>query len=102
MRNSVAQIQHLLGACLRDPQRRRTGRIVGIDQTRDQPALLIIWEGQTLTERVTLPVNELQSLVTACMAIPPMVAVCAKNEEKKGTDAVSLPVMARTIQVGGR
>lgn len=67
MRDSVAQAHHLIGARLRDPQRQRMGQVVGVDQTRDLPALLIIWEGQTTPARVPLSVRELHELVQACV-----------------------------------
>ena len=67
MRDSVAQAHHLIGARLRDPQRRFMGQVVGVDQTRDLPALLIIWEGQVTPARVPLSVRELHELVHACV-----------------------------------
>ncbi|WP_089726333.1 hypothetical protein [Modicisalibacter muralis] len=67
MHDSVAQAHHLIGARLRDPQRRSMGQVVGVDQTRDLPALLIIWEGQVTPARVPLSVRELHELVQACV-----------------------------------
>lgn len=70
MRDSVTQAHHLIGARLRDPQRRTMGQVVGVDQTRDLPALLIIWEGQVAPARVPLSVRELRELVQACVIDP--------------------------------
>lgn len=65
MRDSVAQAQRLIGARLRDSQRRE-GRVVGVDQTREPPALLIVWEGQVQAARVPLSLRELDELVRSC------------------------------------
>lgn len=71
MNDSVTQAQRLIGARLRDPRRRRQGCIIGIDQNRGQPALLIVWEGQGQAERVPLTAQELRTLVQACDTVPP-------------------------------
>lgn len=67
MRDNVAQAHLLIGARLRDPQRRSMGRVVGVDQTRDPPALLIVWEGRVQAARVPLSVRELHELVKSCV-----------------------------------
>ncbi|MBZ9557714.1 MULTISPECIES: hypothetical protein [unclassified Modicisalibacter] len=66
MRDSVAQAHLLIGATLRDPQRQREGRVVGVDQTRDVPALWLVWSDQSRAERVTLSRPELSRLVEGC------------------------------------
>ncbi|MEC9482080.1 MAG: hypothetical protein UMU75_01990 [Halomonas sp.] len=100
MRDSVTQAQHLIGATLHDPQRRRQGRIVGVDQTRDLPALLIVWDGQGQAERVALPVRELRDLVTACMAAATRKVAGASHDKESGT--VATMVQQRVMHVGGR
>lgn len=67
MRDNVAQAHLLIGARLRDPQRGSMGCVVGVDQTRDLPALLIVWEGQVQAARVPLSARELHELVKSCV-----------------------------------
>lgn len=67
MNKAVADTHCLLGSQLRDPDSGRQGRIVGIDQARETPALLVNW-GQAGVERVTLSVTELSDLVAASLA----------------------------------
>ncbi|MGB8713540.1 MAG: hypothetical protein WCD50_10485 [Onishia taeanensis] len=67
MDKAVADTHCLLGSQLRDPDSGRLGRIVGIDQSREAPALLVNW-GQSGVERVALSVTELSDLVTASLA----------------------------------
>lgn len=69
MRDSVAQAHLLIGATLRDPQRQREGRVVGVDQTRDVPALWMVWSDQARAERVTLSRPELSRLVEGCVPL---------------------------------
>ncbi len=68
MNASVDQVYRLIGAWLRDSQRRCEGRVVGVDQTREAPALLIVWEGQPQAQRVELTAHDLHQLVQACVA----------------------------------
>lgn len=67
MDKAVADTHCLLGSRLRDPDSGRQGRIVGIDQSRETPALLVNW-GQSGVERVSLSTAELSDLVTASLA----------------------------------
>lgn len=67
MDKAVADTHCLLGSQLRDPDSGRLGRIVGIDQSREIPALLVNW-GQSGVERVALSITELSDLVTASLA----------------------------------
>lgn len=98
MRNSLTHVQPLLGARLRDSRQRRLGRIVGIDQTRDPPALLIVWEGQTSTERVSLSAQELRELVSTCVAAQPV----PKIETLSVAEAGEVAEQKRIIHVSGR
>ena len=66
MDKAVANTHCLLGSRLRDPDSGRQGCIVGIDQTRETPALLINWS-ETGVQRVTLGVSELADLVAASL-----------------------------------
>lgn len=68
MNMSVDQAHRLIGARLRDPQRRCQGRIVGVDQTRETPALWVVWENQPQAQRADLTPHDLQALVEACVA----------------------------------
>ncbi|WP_136068845.1 hypothetical protein [Modicisalibacter radicis] len=68
MNASVDQAHRLIGARLRDPQRRCEGRIVGVDQTREAPALWVVWEDQPQAQRAELAQHELHALVQACVA----------------------------------
>lgn len=99
MRNSVTQVQSLLGARLRDSRHRRLGRIVGVDQTRDLPALLIVWEGQMSPERVSLSAEELRELVGACVAAQPAPAIETLTVAE--VDAATYG-QQRMLNVGGR
>lgn len=81
MNDSVTQAQRLIGARLRDPRLRREGCIIGIDQNRGQPALLIVWEGQGQAERVPLPAHELRTLVQACDTVPPSRRVWGSGQQ---------------------
>lgn len=98
MSDSVTQTQYLIGARLRDPRHSRLGRVVGIDQTRDTPALLIVWEGQRHAERVPLSTQELRDLVTACIASRPVPA--ALRARDAGTVAGVDPEQMRIMHVG--
>lgn len=68
MNASIEQAHRLIGARLRDPQRRCEGRIVGVDQTREAPALWVVWEGQPQAQRAELTPHDLHELVQACIA----------------------------------
>lgn len=69
MRNSVDDVQLLLGSRIRDARRDRMGRIVGVDQTRDVPALLIAWAGTRGVVRVDISRDELRGLLAARQSI---------------------------------
>lgn len=101
MHDSVAQAQRLIGARLRDSRRHRQGRIVGVDQAREHPALLIVWEGQVSAERVSLPAHELQALVASCDAAQPAAKAEAAADSNE-TGATADPERDRITHVGGR
>lgn len=67
MHDSVDGVHTLLGSRLRDARRGREGRIVGVDQTRPTPALLMVWETGRGVERVNLSSEELRALVTSSL-----------------------------------
>ncbi|QEL11859.1 hypothetical protein [Kushneria phosphatilytica] len=62
----VQGVHLLIGSTLRDGRRDRTGRIVGIDQTRDHPVVDIVWQGQRRAERIIVTCDQLRDLVEAC------------------------------------
>ncbi|RKR04320.1 hypothetical protein C7446_1525 [Kushneria sinocarnis] len=62
----VQGVHHLIGSTLRDGRRDRTGRIVGIDQTRDHPVVDIVWAGQRRADRIIVTCDQLRELVAAC------------------------------------
>jgi len=65
MRDFVQQAHRLVGVMLRDGHRNRQGRITGVDQSRDTPAVYVAWSGQSRCERVALSIEELRTLVSA-------------------------------------
>ncbi|GGX86916.1 hypothetical protein GCM10007160_12830 [Litchfieldella qijiaojingensis] len=71
MHDSVNGVHTLLGSRLRDARRGREGRIVGVDQTRPTPALLIVWEAGQGVERVSLSSGELRALVASSLGHRP-------------------------------
>lgn len=65
MRDFVQQAHRLVGVMLRDGHRNRQGKITGVDQSRDTPAVYVAWSGQSRCERVALSIEELRTLVSA-------------------------------------
>ncbi|MBZ9566204.1 hypothetical protein [Modicisalibacter tunisiensis] len=63
----------MIGATLRDPERQREGRVVGVDQTREAPALWILWVEGAGAERVVMSHRELAALAAGCTGagVPP-------------------------------
>ncbi|MBZ9540362.1 hypothetical protein KGQ90_15695 [Modicisalibacter tunisiensis] len=100
MRDCVAQAHLLIGATLRDPERQREGRVVGVDQTREAPALWILWVEGAGAERVVMSHRELAALAAGCTGggAPPASLrggrtrraggnhESEKNEKKKGVE----------------
>ncbi|WP_158701062.1 hypothetical protein [Phytohalomonas tamaricis] len=84
-RPCVHNVHQLLGSTIRDARRDRSGRVVGIDQTREHPVIDVVWEGQARAERVTITRDQLQTLVEACHA-----------RSDKAQDASNLAVTATT------
>ncbi|MDW5378301.1 hypothetical protein R6258_15360 [Halomonas sp. HP20-15] len=88
MNASVDQAHRLIGARLRDPRRRCVGRVVGVDQTREAPALLVVWEGQSQAQRAELTPHDLHELVLACVA-PTRPACAERDTDEESTPAVT-------------
>ncbi|MCK0744396.1 hypothetical protein [Chromohalobacter nigrandesensis] len=65
MRDFVQQAHRLVGVMLRDGHRNRQGKITGVDQSRDTPAVYVAWSGESRCERVALSIEELRTLVSA-------------------------------------
>lgn len=102
MDKAVADTHCLLGSQLRDPDSGRLGRIVGIDQSRETPALLVNW-GQSAVERVALSVTELSDLVTASLAHERNVrGNGASSERQPSRSAAPASKRSRRDQPAGR
>ncbi|WP_192034894.1 hypothetical protein [Halomonas sp. YLGW01] len=81
MDKAVTDTHCLLGSRLRDPDSGRQGCIVGIDQSRETPALLVNWS-ESGVERVPLTAADLSGLVEASLA---------HDRRARGDNAVASP-----------
>lgn len=59
-------VQPLLGLSLRDTQKGREGRIVGVDQSQATPVLWVCWAPGQGSERVELTREQFDALLAAC------------------------------------
>lgn len=59
-------VQPLLGLSLRDTQKGREGRIVGVDQAQAAPVLWVCWAPGQGSERVELTHEQFEALLAAC------------------------------------
>ncbi len=59
-------VQPLLGLSLRDTQKGREGRIVGVDQSQATPVLWVCWAPGQGSERVELTREQFEALLAAC------------------------------------
>lgn len=91
MQDSVDGIHTLLGSRLRDAHRNRVGRIVGIDQTRETPALLVAWSEGRGIERVPVSREELRALVASSVAQEPHDAGRHSQRTQRDDDAGNVP-----------
>ncbi len=59
-------VQPLLGLSLRDTQKGREGRIVGVDQAQATPVLWVCWAPGQGSERLELTREQFEALLAAC------------------------------------
>lgn len=66
MQDNIINAHRLIGETIRDPEEKRLGKIVGVDQSRSVPVIFVIWQEQAGMHRFELTRDELRQLADAC------------------------------------
>ena len=66
MQDNIINAHRLIGETIRDPEEKRLGKIVGVDQSRSVPVIFVIWQEQAGMHRFELTRDELRQLTHAC------------------------------------
>lgn len=66
MNETRINAHRLIGESVREPKQQYSGRIVGVDQSRAEPVLFVIWQDQPGIHRIELTFDELRELSQAC------------------------------------
>lgn len=66
MQDNIINAHRLIGETIRDPEEKRLGKIVGVDQSRSVPVIFVIWQERAGIQRFELTRDELRQLADAC------------------------------------
>lgn len=66
MQETIINAHRLIGETIRESGEARSGRIVGVDQSRTVPVIFVIWGGQSGIQRIEVTFDELRQLAEAC------------------------------------
>ncbi|GHB16002.1 hypothetical protein [Salinicola rhizosphaerae] len=101
MQETIINAHRLIGETIRESGEARSGRIVGVDQSRSIPVIFVIWGGQAGIQRIEVTVDELRQLAEACRKRYAQVA-SREGSRQAGTPRVSTETETRKEPETGR